>query len=87
MLFTRSTMSSARAVRLCHMMSLDRIDGDPLGLPPSLGPPLTWAELEERRRVFWGAFCFDAHATISTGWASLIQTDDVSLCWVVKERY
>lgn len=78
MLFTRSTMSSARTVRLCHMMSLDRIDGDPLGLPPTLGPPLTWAELEERRRVFWGAFCFDAHASISTGWPSLIQTDDIA---------
>ncbi|KAK7414376.1 hypothetical protein QQX98_006741 [Neonectria punicea] len=78
MLFTRSTMSSARYVRLCHMMCLDRIDGNNFGSPPSLGPPLTWAELEERRRVFWGAFCFDAHACISTGWASLINTEDIS---------
>ncbi|KPM36310.1 hypothetical protein AK830_g10244 [Neonectria ditissima] len=78
MLFTRSTMSSARCVRLCHMMCLDRVDGDDFGSPPSLGPPLTWAELEERRRVFWGAFCFDAHASISTGWASLINTEDIS---------
>ncbi|KAF7545520.1 hypothetical protein G7Z17_g9110 [Cylindrodendrum hubeiense] len=78
MLFTRSTMSSAKTVRLCHMMSLDRIDGEPLGLAPSLGPPLTWAELEERRRVFWGAFCFDAHASISTGWPSLINMEDVA---------
>ncbi|KAF4462885.1 Zn(II)2Cys6 transcriptional activator [Fusarium albosuccineum] len=78
MLFTRSTMSGARCVRLCHMIGLDRLDGDPLGMPPSLGPPLTWAELEERRRVFWGAFSIDAHCSISTGWSSLINTDDIA---------
>ncbi|KAJ3519923.1 hypothetical protein NM208_g13931 [Fusarium decemcellulare] len=78
MLFTRSTMSGARCVRLCHMIGLDRLDGDPLGMPPSLGPPLTWAELEERRRVFWGAFSIDAHCCISTGWSSLINTDDIA---------
>ncbi|KAH7160019.1 hypothetical protein B0J13DRAFT_581109 [Dactylonectria estremocensis] len=78
MIFTRSSISSAKTVRLCHMMSLDRIDGDLLGFPPSLGPPLSWAELEERRRVFWGAFCFDSHASISTGWPSLINTEDIA---------
>ncbi|KAI5459956.1 hypothetical protein BGZ63DRAFT_360107 [Mariannaea sp. PMI_226] len=77
MLFTRSTMSAARCVRLCQMMGLDRIDGDHIGSPPTLGPPLTWAELEERRRVFWGAFCIDAHSSISTGWPSLINLDDI----------
>lgn len=72
-------MSSARCTRLCHMMGLDRVDGEQIGAPPTLGAPLTWAELEERRRVFWGAFCFDAHASISTGWPSLINFDDVGL--------
>ncbi|KAF4972495.1 hypothetical protein FZEAL_9575 [Fusarium zealandicum] len=57
---------------------LDRLDGEPLGMPPPLGPPLTWAELEERRRVFWGAFTTDAHCCISTGWPSLIQLEDVA---------
>lgn len=78
MLFTRAAMSSARCVRLVHMMGLDRLDGDPDDIPPTLGPALTWAEVEERRRVFWGAFTIDSHASISTGWPSLISSDDVS---------
>lgn len=77
MLFTRSTMSVAKSVRLCQMLGLDRIDGEPLGLPPSLPQALTWAELEERRRVFWGVFSIDAHAVIATGWPTLINMEDV----------
>ncbi|KAM0501414.1 hypothetical protein ACHAP8_004402 [Fusarium lateritium] len=42
-------------------------------------PPLTWAELEERRRIFWGVFAADSHCCISTGWPTLIDTDDVCL--------
>ncbi|RSL56663.1 hypothetical protein CEP54_008728 [Fusarium duplospermum] len=78
MLFSRSTMSGANCVRLCHMIGLDRLDGERLGMPPPLPPALTWAELEERRRVFWGAFSIDAHCCISTGWPSLINKDDVA---------
>lgn len=79
MLFSRSTMSGANCVRLCHMIGLDRLDGERLGMPPPLPPALTWAELEERRRVFWGAFSIDAHCCISTGWPSLLNKDDVHL--------
>ncbi|KAF7551011.1 hypothetical protein G7046_g7841 [Stylonectria norvegica] len=78
MLFTRAAMSSAKCVRLCHMMGLDRIDGEQDELPPTLSAPLSWAELEERRRVFWGAFSIDSHASIATGWPSLINSDDVT---------
>ncbi|KAF4992996.1 hypothetical protein FGRMN_6800 [Fusarium graminum] len=78
LLFTRSTISVATCVRLCHMIGLDRLDGDPLGMPPALGPPLTWAELEERRRIFWGVFAADSHCCISTGWPSLIDSDDIA---------
>ncbi|KAF5643623.1 Zn(II)2Cys6 transcriptional activator [Fusarium sp. NRRL 52700] len=78
LLFTRSTISVANSVRLCHMIGLDRLDGDPLGMPPALGPPLTWAELEERRRIFWGVFAADAHCSISTGWPSLINSEDIA---------
>ncbi|KHO00785.1 binuclear zinc transcription factor [Metarhizium album ARSEF 1941] len=67
MLFTRASMSCAKAVRLCQMMGLDRLDGARDDLPPALGPHSTWEELEERRRVFWGAFAIDSHASISTG--------------------
>jgi hypothetical protein len=85
MLFSRSAMSSANCVRLCHMIGLDRLDGERLGMPPPLPPALTWAELEERRRVFWGAFSIDAHCCISTGWPSLINKDDVHLPHILLE--
>ncbi|KAI6757278.1 hypothetical protein HG531_003103 [Fusarium graminearum] len=78
LLFTRSTISVANCVRLCHMMGLNRLDGDNVGMPPSLGPPITWAELEERRRIFWGVFAADSHCCISTGWPTLIDSDDIA---------
>jgi hypothetical protein len=77
MLFTRASITGAKSVRLAQMMGLDRIDCDQDGIPPALGPVTSWVELEERRRTFWGAFVMDAHASISTGWSSLINTPDV----------
>ncbi|KAK5989095.1 Citrinin biosynthesis transcriptional activator mrl3-like protein [Cladobotryum mycophilum] len=77
MLFTRACMSSARTSRLIHMMGLDRLDKEGDDIPPTLGPITSWTELEERRRVFWGAFAIDAHASISTGWPSLIKTEEI----------
>lgn len=79
MLFTRAAMSSAKGARLVQMMGLDRLDGEQDLLPPTLEPPRSWLELEERRRVFWGIFAIDAHASISTGWPSLIRSEDVSV--------
>ena len=80
MYFTRAAMSSARCVRLVHMMGLHRLD-DPNAednpIAPTLSPPKNWIELEERRRVFWGAFSMDGHASISTGWPALIDMTHV----------
>ncbi len=78
MLFTRASMSCSRSVRICQMMGLDRLDGGIDDLPPALGPARSWIELEERRRVFWGAFSTDCHASISTGWPYLINAEDVT---------
>ncbi|KAJ3491006.1 hypothetical protein NLG97_g5676 [Lecanicillium saksenae] len=77
MLFTRASMSCSRSVRICQMMGLDRLDGGHDDLPPALGPARSWIELEERRRVFWGAFAVDCHASISTGWPYLINAEDI----------
>ncbi|KAF5018524.1 hypothetical protein F66182_9482, partial [Fusarium sp. NRRL 66182] len=74
----QSSLSVANAVRLCHMTGLDRLDGDSPGMAPPLGPAITWAELEERRRIFWGVFAADSHCCISTGWPSLINSEDVA---------
>ncbi|KXJ97487.1 hypothetical protein Micbo1qcDRAFT_8179 [Microdochium bolleyi] len=72
MLFTRAAMSSARATQLSYMMGLHRLDCGPEDTSPTLAPPKDWAELEERRRTFWGVFCIDSHCSISTGWPHLI---------------
>ncbi|KAI0105459.1 hypothetical protein GGR51DRAFT_571796 [Nemania sp. FL0031] len=78
MMFTRAAMSCARAVRLAAMMGLHHLDSPPDESSPTLAPPQDWAELEERRRVFWGIFCIDSHCSISTGWPHLIDTTDVT---------
>ncbi|KAI8634600.1 hypothetical protein F5Y19DRAFT_409241 [Xylariaceae sp. FL1651] len=77
-MFTRAAMSSARAVRLSAMMGLHKLDSPPDESSPTLAPPKDWAELEERRRVFWGIFCIDSHASISTGWPHLIDISEVT---------
>ncbi|KAJ2987118.1 hypothetical protein NUW58_g4682 [Xylaria curta] len=76
MMFTRAAMSCARAVRLVTMMGLHHLDTPPDESSPTLAPPQDWAELEERRRVFWGIFCIDSHCSISTGWPHLIDVMD-----------
>ncbi|KAL6879324.1 hypothetical protein J3F83DRAFT_725824 [Trichoderma novae-zelandiae] len=77
MLYTRASMSSTRSCRLVQMMALDRLDAPDGTFSPSLGPPDDWTELEERRRVFWGAFTVDAQGSIATGWCSIITTEDI----------
>ncbi|KAI1429274.1 hypothetical protein F5Y12DRAFT_782025 [Xylaria sp. FL1777] len=78
MMFTRAAMSCARAVRLSGMMGLHHLDSPPDESSPTLLPPRDWAELEERRRVFWGIFCIDSHCSISTGWPHLIDMTQVT---------
>lgn len=77
MMFTRAAMTCAKAVRLVEMMGLHRLDGAAEEISPTLLPPKDWAELEERRRTFWGVFCIDSHCSISTGWPFLIDTAEV----------
>ncbi|KAK1980854.1 hypothetical protein LZ30DRAFT_658598 [Colletotrichum cereale] len=76
--FTRAAMSSAKCVRLVEMMGLHRIDGDGQEMAPTLAPPTSWVDLEERRRTFWGAYSIDSHASIATGWPTLIDSNDIS---------
>jgi len=80
--FTKASMSSARCVRLVEMMGFHRLD-DPCKednpIAPTIDPPKDLVELEERRRVFWGAFCMDAHASISTGWPTLVDLSQVRI--------
>ncbi|KAI1768723.1 fungal-specific transcription factor domain-containing protein [Hypoxylon sp. FL1150] len=78
LMFTRAAMTCSRAVRLVQMMGLHRLDGAAEEISPTLLPPQDWAELEERRRVFWGVFCIDSHCSISTGWPHLIDASEIT---------
>ncbi|KAL2886342.1 Azaphilone cluster-specific transcription factorazaR [Ceratocystis lukuohia] len=75
--FSRAAMSSARCTRLVQMMGLHRMDVEQEWAVPVLGPASSWIETEERRRTFWSAYCIDSHASLATGWPSLINNDDI----------
>ena len=72
-------MSCARSVRLAGMMGFHRLDAtqneEEPPMAPMVAPPRNWAELEERRRLFWGGFCIDSYASISAGWPTLIDVE------------
>lgn len=42
-----------------------------------LEKPKTWAESEERRRLFWSVFLLDRFCSISTGWNPSLTSADV----------
>lgn len=77
MYFPRAWLSVGRAVRLCHMMNLHRLDGEGLVVRETLASPMTWLELEERRRVFWGVFVMERYQSIASGWPTIIDERDV----------
>lgn len=76
--FPRAWLSVGKATRLALMMGLHRLDGAGLDVKQSILPPKDWTEREERRRVFWMAFCADRYASIGTGWPMVIDENDVS---------
>lgn len=79
MYFPRAWMSAGRAVRLCQMMGLNRLDGLGLDVKQTIPSPRDWTDREERRRTFWMAYCIDRYASIGTGWPMTIDEKDVSV--------
>ncbi|KAE8375117.1 fungal-specific transcription factor domain-containing protein [Aspergillus bertholletiae] len=77
MFFPRAWLSVGKASRLALMLGLNRLDGMGLEVKQSLPPARDWTEKEERRRVFWMAFCVDRFASVGTGWPVLIDERDV----------
>ncbi|KAJ5280986.1 hypothetical protein N7478_006358 [Penicillium angulare] len=75
--FPRAWLSVGKATRLALMMSLNRLDGSGMDVKQSMLPPKDWTEREERRRVFWMAFCTDRYASIGTGWPLVIDERDI----------
>ncbi|VUC24913.1 unnamed protein product [Clonostachys rosea] len=77
MLFTRAAMNSAKSISLVHSLGLDQVDDPDFSPAPTAVSSEVWIEIEQQRRAFWGAFAIDSHASISTGWASLIYSSEV----------
>lgn len=78
MYFPRAWMSTGRSIRMTQMMGLHRLDGPQSDCKQVLPPPRDWTELEERRRTFWTTYCGDRHASICTGWPTVIDNKDIA---------
>ena len=78
MFFPRAWLSVGKVTRLAVMMGFNRLDVPGQNVKQCLAPPGDFAEIEERRRVFWLAFCADRYASIGTGWPMMIDERDVS---------
>lgn len=77
LMFPKSWLSIGKAVRLCQMLGLHRLDGRGLGHRQALEKPGDEIEKEERRRTFWMAFGMDRYAAASTGWPVIVDERDV----------
>ncbi|KAK9416871.1 putative Fungal-specific transcription factor domain-containing protein [Seiridium unicorne] len=61
-------------------LSIEQKDADRQSLcQPSrlIDSTLDWAELEERRRVFWNVFSLDRFCSVTMGWNTSLTSDDV----------
>ena len=76
-LFPRAWLNVGRAVRLCHVINLHRVDGTGLDVKEMLPTAWSWAEMEERRRVFWAIFILDRYQSVGSGWPTAIDERDV----------
>ncbi|GAT27088.1 C6 transcription factor Prf [Aspergillus luchuensis] len=88
MFLPRAWLSVGKAARLATMLGLCGIDEDGLNVKQTLPPSKDWSEKEERRRVFWMAFCLDRYASVGTGWPVSFDERDVSCsstCFNVRE--
>ena len=89
MFLPRAWLSVGKAARLATMLGLCGIDEDGLNVKQTLPPSKDWSEKEERRRVFWMAFCLDRYASVGTGWPVSFDERDVScssVCFNVREQ-
>ncbi|KAH7354648.1 fungal-specific transcription factor domain-containing protein [Rhexocercosporidium sp. MPI-PUGE-AT-0058] len=77
LMFPKSWLSIGKAVRLCQMLGLHRLDGRGLGHRQALEAPGDVTEKEERRRTFWMAFGMDRYAAVSTGWPVIVDERDI----------
>lgn len=79
-LLARAWMSSGKASRLTQMLGLHQLDMPKYALIPTTDemPPISWAEMEEKRRIFWCVFVIDRYAALGSGLPISILESDVS---------
>ncbi|QSZ29267.1 hypothetical protein DSL72_003779 [Monilinia vaccinii-corymbosi] len=76
--FSRAWMSSGRCSRLCHMLSLQRLDAEGGFSGKQLLPPAKdWIELEERRRTFWAAYYGDRWSSCAARWPMMFDEQKI----------
>ncbi|KAL6406463.1 binuclear zinc transcription factor [Ilyonectria robusta] len=78
LLFSQSSMSLCRAIRIAQMLGLHRVDGDSVDAMPLMPSPQSWFEAEERRRTWWALYCSDRLVGGTTGWPVIIHEQDIS---------
>lgn len=71
----RAWLSIGKAIRLVQLMQLHRLDDPRVKI--KIQPPRDNADVEERRRVFWLAYCLDKYASMATGWPMMFEERDV----------
>jgi hypothetical protein len=76
-LIPRAWVSIGNASSLSLNIGLNLLDGPSQRVKMCMPPPKYWVEGEERRRVFWMAFCIDQYASIATGRPLLMNETDV----------
>lgn len=76
-LFPRAWPSIGQAVRFSQMLQLHRLDDPQLHAKQVAPNPNEWVEKEERRRIFWLAYCLDRYAGMGTGWPLMVDEDDI----------
>lgn len=64
-----------RKIDELQLNSEEKTEKDSMGVlfsqpPAHLDPPIAWIEVEERRRIFWGAFLLDRFCSIVTGFVA-----------------
>lgn len=75
----RAWVSIGKTSRLALTTGLNQMHGPTQGVEMCISPPTDWVEREERRRVFWMAFCIDQYAMVGTGRPSTINETDVCI--------
>jgi hypothetical protein len=77
--YALSWTNTSHAIRLLQVAKVHNLDSTSANSNTTTPQNVSWSEAEEKRRVFWFAFCLDRIAFIGQGLPSLIDERDVSI--------